>query len=45
MLNLLWDHPWLTIGASAFGLGALLVVTTGTWMIAAYQSGLVVKRF
>jgi len=45
MLNLLWDHLWFTIGASAMALAALLVVASGTWMIAAYQSCLVVKRF
>jgi uncharacterized membrane protein YqiK len=45
MLSLMWDHPWWTIGAEAAAFAALLLVASGTWTIAAYQSGLVVKRF
>src|SRR5262249_11293363 len=45
MLSLMWDHPWWTIGAEVAAFAALLLVASGTWTIAAYQSGLVVKRF
>jgi len=45
MLSLMWAHPWWTFGVEVVAVGALLVVLSGTWAIAAYQSGLVVKRF
>jgi len=45
MLSLMWGHPWWTIGAELAALAALLLVAAGAWTIAAYQSGLVVKRF
>src|SRR5262245_45329076 len=45
MLTLTWDYLWITIGAAAVAFIALLLVASSTWMIAAYQSGLVVKRF
>jgi uncharacterized membrane protein YqiK len=45
MLNLLFDH-WLAAGVgAAMLLTALLLVRLSTWVIAADESGLVVKRF
>ena len=45
MLNLLLEHLWTALTVS--GLVSIVAVTvfSGTWMIAANQSGLVVKRF
>jgi uncharacterized membrane protein YqiK len=45
MLNLLLEHWWMTAVASTLLLAIAIVVFSGTWMIAADESGLVVKRF
>src|SRR5580765_1063370 len=45
MLNLLLEHWWMTAVVSTLLLAIAIVVFSGTWMIAAYESGLIVKRF
>jgi len=45
MLNLLLEHWWTTAVVSTLLLAIAVIVFSGTWMIAANQSGLVVKRF
>ena len=45
MLTLTWNHLWFAAGSVAFLSFVLLLVASGTWMIAAHQSGLVIKRF
>jgi uncharacterized membrane protein YqiK len=45
MLTLIWNHLWFVAGSLAFVAAALLLVASGTWMIGASQSGLVIKRF
>jgi uncharacterized membrane protein YqiK len=45
MLNLLLEHVWTVLAVSAVVLAIAITIFCGTWMIAANQSGLVVKRF
>ena len=45
MLNLLLEHWWMTAVVSTLLLAIAIVVFSGTWMIAANESGLIVKRF
>jgi len=45
MLNLLLDHWWTALALSGLALAIVITIFSGTWMIAANQSGLVVKRF
>jgi uncharacterized membrane protein YqiK len=45
MLTLIWNHLWFVAGSIAFVAAALLLVASGTWMIGASQSGLVIKRY
>src|SRR4249919_1689867 len=45
MLNLLLEYGWTALAVSAFVLAIAVTIFCGTWMIAANQSGLVVKRF
>jgi uncharacterized membrane protein YqiK len=45
MLNLLLEHLWTAVTVSGLVLIVAVTVFSGTWMIAANQSGLVVKRF
>jgi len=45
MLNLLLEHWWTTAVVSTLLLAIAVIVFSGTWMIAASESGLVVKRF
>jgi hypothetical protein len=45
MLNLLLDYGWTALAVSTLVLAIAVTIFCGTWMIAANQSGLVVKRF
>jgi len=45
MLTLIWDHLWFAAGVVTIVFAAFVLVALGTWMIAANQSGLVIKRF
>jgi uncharacterized membrane protein YqiK len=45
MLNLLLEHMWIAAGITALLAAVAVAVFSGTWVIAADQSGLVVKRF
>jgi uncharacterized membrane protein YqiK len=45
MLNLLLEHLWIAAGLTALLAAVAVAVFSGTWVIAADQSGLVVKRF
>ena len=45
MLNLLLDDWWTALALSGLALAIVITIFSGTWMIAANQSGLVVKRF
>ena len=45
MLSLIWEHLWFTLIASAAVLLALLVFASSVRIVAADESGLIVKRF
>ena len=45
VLNLLLEHWWITSVVAGVALVAVLTVFANTWVIAADESGLVVKRF
>src|SRR3954454_24865012 len=45
MLNLLLEHWWMATILSTLLLAAVAIAFAGTWVIAADESGLVVKRF
>jgi uncharacterized membrane protein YqiK len=45
MLNLLLEYWWVTLSLSTVVLVIAVTIFSGTWMIGANQSGLVVKRF
>ena len=45
MLNLLFEHWQWAAMTAALLLAVIVFAFSGTWMIAAYESGLVVKRF
>src|SRR5215471_3916144 len=45
MLNLLLEYGWTALAVSGTVFVVAVVIFSGTWMIAANQSGLVVKRF
>jgi uncharacterized membrane protein YqiK len=45
MLNLLLEHWWTAAAVSTLLLAVVVIAFSGTWVIAADQSGLVIKRF
>jgi uncharacterized membrane protein YqiK len=45
VMTSIWDHLWLVASLTTLIAMALVFVISSTWMIAANQSGLVVKRF
>src|SRR5437762_1583691 len=45
MLSLLWDHLWLTLIGSSIALLAFAVIASSVRIVAADESGLIVKRF